>query len=88
MNQSTPLKFSKSIEFGERIERLIPGGAHTYSKGRDQFPLNAPNGITHGKGAYIWDQDGNRQRQSAMPCDVQGGNRVKSVLADDPQRQF
>ena len=29
-------------EFKSKIHRLIPGGAHTYSKGDDQFPDNAP----------------------------------------------
>ena len=51
--------FERSREFTDRIEQLIPGGAHTYSKGRDQFPENAPNGIARGAGARIWDIDGN-----------------------------
>ena len=25
-----------------KIHALIPGGAHTYSKGEDQFPANTP----------------------------------------------
>ncbi len=44
----------------KRLKELIPGGAHTYSKGSDQFPANAPKVITHGKGVYIWDVDGNK----------------------------
>lgn len=51
--------YDKSREFSARIHDLIPGGAHTYSKGDDQFPLNAPAAITHGKGAHVWDLDGN-----------------------------
>lgn len=51
--------FTKSREFSSQIHNLIPGGAHTYSKGDDQFPLNAPATITHGKGAHVWDWDGN-----------------------------
>lgn len=51
--------YDKSREFSAQIHNLIPGGAHTYSKGDDQFPLNAPAAITHGKGAYVWDLDGN-----------------------------
>lgn len=42
----------------ERAHRLIPGGAHTYAKGDDQFPANAPPFITRGKGAIVWDNDG------------------------------
>ncbi|MGP1255668.1 MAG: glutamate-1-semialdehyde 2,1-aminomutase [Kiloniellales bacterium] len=53
------LSFEKSKAFTRRIEQVIPGGAHTYSKGRDQFPLEAPNGIVRGKGARVWDADGN-----------------------------
>ena len=53
------LNFAKSIAFTQQIERRIPGGAHTYSKGRDQFPENAPNGIVRGSGARVWDIDGN-----------------------------
>jgi len=58
MNKVT--KFDKSREFSSLIHDLIPGGAHTYSKGDDQFPFNAPAAITHGKGAYVWDLDGNK----------------------------
>ena len=34
---------------------VIPGGAHTYSKGDDQFPANAPRHIERGEGAWVWD---------------------------------
>lgn len=37
---------------------LIPGAAHTYSKGDDQFPENAPRVILKGKGAYVQGSDG------------------------------
>lgn len=53
------LTFPRSAEFTRKIEHLIPGGAHTYSKGRDQFPQNSPNGIVRGKGARVYDIDGN-----------------------------
>jgi len=36
--------------------REIPGGAHTYSKGDDQFPANAPHFLERGEGAYVWDE--------------------------------
>ena len=51
--------FSKSNEYRNKIHDLIPGGAHTYSKGDDQFPLLSPASITHGKGSHVWDEDGN-----------------------------
>jgi glutamate-1-semialdehyde 2,1-aminomutase len=51
--------FSKSNLYREKIHDLIPGGAHTYSKGDDQFPILSPASITHGKGSRVWDEDGN-----------------------------
>jgi glutamate-1-semialdehyde 2,1-aminomutase len=59
-------RFEKSREFSRRIHDLIPGGAHTYSKGDDQFPVNAPAAITHGKGARVWDLDGNSYIDCSM----------------------
>jgi glutamate-1-semialdehyde 2,1-aminomutase len=56
---SNRLSFTESRKFTKRIERVIPGGAHTYSRGSDQFPVNAPNGVTRAKGARFWDVDGN-----------------------------
>lgn len=52
--------FKNSNEYRKIIHDLIPGGAHTYSKGDDQFPLLSPAAITHGKGCYVWDVDGNK----------------------------
>ena len=55
----TITNFTKSNEYRSRIHDLIPGGAHTYSKGDDQFPALSPASITHGKGSRVWDEDGN-----------------------------
>lgn len=38
---------------------MIPGGAHTYAKGDDQYPELAPGFIVRGKGCRVWDVDGN-----------------------------
>jgi glutamate-1-semialdehyde 2,1-aminomutase len=46
------------MTFNERAARIIPGGAHTYSKGRDQFPANVPQAFVRGKGGRVWDLDG------------------------------
>lgn len=59
-------EFSSSREFSRAINDVIPGGAHTYSKGDDQFPFNAPAAITHGKGARVWDLDGNEYIDCSM----------------------
>lgn len=59
-------QFTRSRAFSREIQELIPGGAHTYSKGDDQFPVNAPGAITHGKGARVWDLDGNEYIDCSM----------------------
>lgn len=46
--------------FQERLLRVIPGGAHTYSRGYDQYPANAPQILARGKGTYVFDHAGNR----------------------------
>ena len=51
--------FSASQALQRRAHELIPGGAHTYSKGDDQFPECAPALIERGKGCHVWDVDGN-----------------------------
>jgi glutamate-1-semialdehyde 2,1-aminomutase len=42
----------------EKAHLLIPGGCHTYAKGDDQYPENAPAFIVRGKGCHVWDVDG------------------------------
>jgi glutamate-1-semialdehyde 2,1-aminomutase len=56
----------RARDFSRAIHEVIPGGAHTYSKGDDQFPENAPSAITHGKGARVWDLDGNEYIDCSM----------------------
>lgn len=50
----------KTQELSGKISRLIPGGAHTYSKGTDQFPSTAPKLIARGEGCYCYDTEGRR----------------------------
>jgi spore coat polysaccharide biosynthesis protein SpsF len=58
--------FTLSDAYRAEIHRLIPGGAHTYSKGDDQFPQKAPAAFTHGKGSHVWDPDGNEYLDCSM----------------------
>ena len=44
----------------QSIHDLIPGGAHTYSKGDDQFSANAPRFLEFGDGPYVHDDHGTR----------------------------
>lgn len=41
--------------YKKRLHQIIPGGAHTYSRGDDQFPYNAPSILERGQGAYVYD---------------------------------
>ncbi|MFJ9434011.1 glutamate-1-semialdehyde 2,1-aminomutase [Streptomyces sp. NPDC101490] len=50
----------RSRRANERLHALIPGGAHTYAKGDDQYPEDLAPVISHGRGAHVWDVDGNR----------------------------
>ncbi len=58
--------FKNSDLYRNKIHDLIPGGAHTYSKGDDQFPVLSPAAITHGKGSRCWDIDGNEYIDTLM----------------------
>ena len=53
------MNFSRSKELQQKSHRLIPGGAHTYSKGDDQYPEESPGFIARGAGCHVWDVDGN-----------------------------
>lgn len=48
------------MDFQQRLNAVIPGGAHTYSRGFDQFPSNAPQILERGEGAYVWAPDGRK----------------------------
>ena len=50
----------------QRLHDAIPGGAHTYSRGDDQFPACAPPLLDRGKGAYVWDTQGTRYLDYGM----------------------
>lgn len=50
----------------KNIHDLIPGGAHTYSKGDDQFPSNVPEAILYGKGGYVWGTNGQKYLDCPM----------------------
>lgn len=65
------LCLSRSRLANERLHALIPGGAHTYAKGDDQYPEHLAPVISHGRGAHVWDIDGNRY--------VEYGSGLRSV---------
>ena len=58
--------FSRSKELQQKSHQLIPGGAHTYAKGDDQYPELAPGFLVRGKGCHVWDLDNNRYIEYGM----------------------
>jgi glutamate-1-semialdehyde 2,1-aminomutase len=63
--------FDESVRLTDRLCALVPGGAHTYAKGADQYPERMAPVISHGAGAHVWDVDGNRY--------VEYGSGLRSV---------
>lgn len=53
------MKFCESKRLQALSHSIIPGGAHTYAKGDDQYPEEMPVFIARGKGCHVWDLDGN-----------------------------
>jgi glutamate-1-semialdehyde 2,1-aminomutase len=51
-------RFPKSQELAARLRKLVPGGAHTYAKADEQYPVNAPSVLARGRGCRVWDADG------------------------------
>ncbi|MBN1460310.1 MAG: glutamate-1-semialdehyde 2,1-aminomutase [Armatimonadetes bacterium] len=51
--------FGGSHKLQARFHTVIPGGAHTYAKGDDQFPEHMAPYLVRGKGCHVWDVDGN-----------------------------
>ena len=51
--------FSTSNAYVSAVHDLIPGGAHTYAKGDDQYPAGMAPVIERGAGCRVWDIDGN-----------------------------
>ena len=72
---------ASSRELQHKAHELIPGGAHTYSKGDDQFPECAPPFIERGKGCHAWDIDGKEFIEYGMGLrSVTLGHAFESVV--------
>lgn len=67
MNQKFSIENSQKIY--KRAQGIIPGGSQTFSKGPTQFVDGfMPKYIEKGKGAYVWDVDGNKFLDYIMAC--------------------
>jgi glutamate-1-semialdehyde 2,1-aminomutase len=51
--------FTTSTAMQQRLHELVPGGAHTYARGSDQYPEGMAPVIARGDGAHVQDVDGN-----------------------------
>ena len=53
------MDFARSVAAQRRLHELVPGGAHTYARGADQYPADMAPVIVRGEGARVVDVDGN-----------------------------
>lgn len=60
------IRMSPAESLRRLAHELIPGGSHTYAKGDDQFPEEAPPFIVRGEGCHVWDLDGNEYVEYGM----------------------
>src|SRR3954470_3066817 len=58
--------FEQSRQLQDRLHELVPGGAHTYARGSDQYPEHMTPIIERGHGARVWDVDGNAYVEYGM----------------------
>lgn len=58
--------FDRSNALQDELHRLIPGGAHTYARGSDQYPDAMAPVLSRGRGARVWDVDGNEYVEYGM----------------------
>jgi len=73
-------RYLKSQEMFERACRVIPLGSQTFSKSHLSYPKGeSPLFLTHGKGAHVWDVDGNEY------VDLVNGLLPNVLGYDDPE---
>ena len=65
------MRLDRSNDHQRRAHAVIPGAAHTYAKGDDQYPAGLAPVIARGAGCRVWDLDGNEY--------LEFGSGVRSV---------
>ncbi|GAB3203728.1 glutamate-1-semialdehyde 2,1-aminomutase [Nocardia tengchongensis] len=58
--------YRRSNDLQARLHDLVPGGAHTYARGADQYPERMAPILVRGNGARVWDADGNEYVEYGM----------------------
>ncbi|WP_068269763.1 glutamate-1-semialdehyde 2,1-aminomutase [Aldersonia kunmingensis] len=75
------MNFFESNRLQARLHELVPGGAHTYARGSDQYPENMTPILVRGAGARVWDADGNEFIEYGMGLrSVTLGHAYRPVL--------
>ncbi len=82
------MTFCASRQLQARAHAIIPGGAHTYAKGDDQYPEEAPAFITHGKGCHVWDVEGNEFIEYGMGLRAVTLGHAFGPVVEAAQRQM
>ncbi len=54
-----PRSFARSDAARARLHDAVPGGAHTYARGDDQYPEDMAPILVRGNGCHVTDRDGN-----------------------------
>ena len=68
------------MSYSDRLHKVIPSGAHTYSRADDQFPSNAPQILKAGKGAYVVDMEGKQYLDYGMGLRAVGVGYAEDVV--------
>ncbi len=59
-------RYAQSRKRSEAARGVIPGGAHAYAKGDDQYPEGMAPIVERGDGCRVWDVDGNEYVEYGM----------------------
>ncbi|WP_019931303.1 glutamate-1-semialdehyde 2,1-aminomutase [Nocardia sp. BMG111209] len=59
-------RFDRSNAVQDRLHEVVPGGAHTYARGADQYPEFMAPVLVRGNGCRVWDCDGNEYVEYGM----------------------
>ncbi|MDX3973397.1 glutamate-1-semialdehyde 2,1-aminomutase [Shinella sp.] len=80
--------FVNSDRLRRRAHWVIPGGAHTYAKGDDQYPVLSPGFIVSGHGCHVFDVDGNAYIEYGMGNRAVGLGHAYPPVVDAVARQL
>lgn len=82
------MRFDKSKALRDKAHARIPGGAHVYAKGDDQYPVLAPGFIARGEGCHVWDVDGNEFIEYGLGLRAVGLGHAYRPVVEAAHRQM